>query len=126
MLFRSNGKTIITDSGAPDNGEGTNGDYYFRTDTRGWYFKAGGSWSLQFVMNTVHFVSGAPNDANGVDGDVAVRDNGQFYLKAGGAWGSVQFTALIANGHSDTFYAANAEGGSTTKLITVEEGQVVP
>lgn len=50
MVVQSGGSTFYSGSGVPSNGNGTNGDYYFRTDTPGTanqriYVKSAGSWS---------------------------------------------------------------------------------
>lgn len=58
-LFDFGGAQIFVDTGAPDNGNGVNGDVYIR-DTGDVYRKAAGVWNLQFNIK----------GADGADGDL--------------------------------------------------------
>ena len=49
----------IYGSGVPASGLGSNGDYYFRSDAAGMYYKAGGAWYEKMVKSETTGITGA-------------------------------------------------------------------
>ena len=110
------GGTWLIGDGAPDDGDGSNGDLYLDATNGDFYGpKAAGAWGSSTgnirgpagddgadgaAGSTILSGAGAPNDANGSDG--------QFYLdtsagslygpKASGAWGSAVITSGAGGG----------------------------
>lgn len=84
-------------SGAPDNGDGANGDVNFDETTWDVYEKVAGAWSLVGTISgqtgaagaTWLSGSGAPSDGSGANGDFYFRTaTSDVYTKSGGTWGS--------------------------------------
>jgi hypothetical protein len=62
----ADGNTILNGSGAPDNGNGANGDYYFDTATSDWYGpKAAGVWGSRFSKRITCSATEPTGPANG-------------------------------------------------------------
>lgn len=90
------GTTWLSGSGVPDNGDGSDGNYYRNTDNEDVYVKASGLWNLigniagngaDGVGSTLLAGSGAPDNGDGSDGFFYLdRDNGNFYEKVSGLW----------------------------------------
>ena len=101
----ANGKSVLTTTGAPANGFGTDGDFANDADAQVMYGpKSGGTWpagkSYKGTPGTPGTNgtngskwltgTGVPAAGTGVDGDFYLRSNGDYYgPKASGAWGSV-------------------------------------
>ena len=98
----ANGKTVLTTSGAPSAGTGTDGDFAYDPTTMTMYGpKAAGAWPAGVILKGSAGTAGAagakwytgtgvPAAGTGVDGDFYLRSNGDYYgPKASGAWGSV-------------------------------------
>lgn len=104
----ADGKTVLSGTGAPAAGLGTNGDFYLDTAASRLYGpKTGGAWGSGVVLigptgapgaagaagadgKTVRSGSGAPAAGLGVDGDFYINTaaNTIYGPKASGAWGS--------------------------------------
>ena len=98
----ANGKTVLTTSGAPSAGTGTDGDFAYDPTAMTMYGpKAAGAWPAGVILKGSagmagaagakwHTGTGVPAAGTGVDGDFYLRSNGDYYgPKASGAWGSV-------------------------------------
>ena len=145
----TNGSTWYSGPGAPSNGFGVNGDYYFRTDTCDIYINTSGTWGSPIINikgtpgNTVNSGSGAPSNSLGVNGDFYIDTaNSRFYgPKAAGAWpltylsligppgpgsGSVNPTGTIVAGRfavfGNTSGTAIADPGFTTGVSVANPG----
>lgn len=109
------GKTVLSGIGVPDNGLGTDGDFYINLSTSDLYGpKAAGAWGSPTSLigpegpegeagpagdvgpagdpgtdgKTWYFGTDAPNDLSGVDGDFYLRTStSDVYTKAAGTWG---------------------------------------
>jgi hypothetical protein len=102
----ADGKSVLSGTGAPGAGVGTNGDFYI--DTTAWDIygpKNAGAWGsptsligpqgVQGIQGnpgvdgkTIRYGTGAPSNALGVDGDfyIATDTNFMYGPKASGAW----------------------------------------
>ncbi|CAH1658773.1 hypothetical protein CHELA1G11_12858 [Hyphomicrobiales bacterium] len=90
------GNTILGGGGAPDSGDGIDGDFYIDTTANAIYGpKAAGAWGAGKSLvgpagNTVRSGTGAPSSGLGVDGDwyIDTGANTIYGPKTAGAWGS--------------------------------------
>ena len=91
------GNTILSGTGVPGGGLGSDGDYYQDTNTKMMYGpKAGGAWPAGFSLvgpgggRSVLHGSGAPDPGTGIDDDFYIdTTNDQIYgPKTSGAWGA--------------------------------------
>lgn len=86
------GSAILNGAGAPDNGDGNNGDYYLRTSNGDFYQKAAGAWGSPLVNLTGPAGATGATGSNGADGaDGVVPDAGT----TGGT--STDYTATLAS-----------------------------
>lgn len=98
----ANGKTVLTTTGAPSAGTGTDGDFAYDPAAMTMYGpKAAVAWPAGVILKGSAGTAGAagakwhtgtdvPAAGTGVDGDFYLRSNGDYYgPKASGAWGSV-------------------------------------
>lgn len=98
----ANGKTVLTTTGAPSAGTGTDGDFAYDPTAMTMYGpKAAGAWPAGVILKGSAGTAGAagakwhtgtdvPAAGTGVDGDFYLRSNGDYYgPKASGVWGSV-------------------------------------
>ena len=98
----ANGKSVLTTSGAPSAGTGTDGDFAYDPTTMTMYGpKAAGAWPAGVILKGSAGSAGAagakwytgtdvPAAGTGANGDFYLRSNGDYYgPKASGAWGSV-------------------------------------
>mgnify|MGYP001572271569 CR=1 FL=1 len=85
-------------AGAPDNGDGVDGDFYLRTSNSDIYVKGGGVWSIQANIegatgDSVEWLvqAGVPDNGDGENGDMSLDSStGDIYgPKAAGVWGSI-------------------------------------
>ena len=123
----TNGKTVLTTSGAPSAGTGTDGDFAYDPTAMTMYGpKAAGTWPVGVLLKGTAGSAGAagakwytgtdvPAAGTGANGDFYLRSNGDYYgPKASGAWGSVVASLKGAAGSggggapiSGTFSIAN-------------------
>jgi hypothetical protein len=68
----ANGATWSAGNGAPSNGTGANGDFYFRNDTGAVYLKTAGAWSSIANLTGPAGANGA-NGTNGADGSAGAN-----------------------------------------------------
>ena len=98
----ANGKTVLTTSGAPSAGTGTDGDFAYDPTAMTMYGpKAAGAWPVGVLLKGTAGSAGTagskwftgtnvPAAGIGADGDFYLRSNGDYYgPKASGAWGAV-------------------------------------
>jgi hypothetical protein len=133
------GSIIRNGSSVPSNALGIDGDYYVRSTTKDFYFKAAGAYSIIAVLSGTNGTNGTNGAAgtNGVNGntvlngvvapDVGVGVNGDFYIntatteiygpKTAGAWGSP--TSLVGSGGGGL---SAVPEGSTDTLAYVSDG----
>lgn len=119
----ADGRTILSGSGAPSSGLGSNGDFYIDTAATALYGpKTAGAWGSATSLigptgstgaagadgNSVLNGTGAPGGGTGVDGDfyIDTAADSIYGPKAGGVWGSG--TSLI--GPTGATGAAGADG----------------
>lgn len=98
------GANILTGSGVPDNGIGTDGDLYINTDNSDVYSKEAGAWSLQLNIRGsqgAQGIQGIPGNpgTNGTDG-----------------WSPL--LAVVADGARSVLQVADWSGGTGTKPDT--------
>lgn len=92
----ADGNTILGGSGAPESGDGIDGDFYIDTTANAIYGpKTAGAWGAARSLvgpagNTVRSGTGAPSSGLGVDGDwyIDTGANTIYGPKSAGAWGS--------------------------------------
>ncbi|GAB2582574.1 hypothetical protein [Spirosoma areae] len=135
----ADGKTILSGTGIPSAGQGTDGDFYYRTTNSQFYGpKTSGAWGSGISLigatgnngppgtdgtngtngKTILSGSSNPTSGQGVDGDffINITSTTLFGPKAGGAW---------PTGVSLIGPAGSGGGGSTTlanNLTTVSSG----
>ena len=120
----ADGATWRSGSGAPSDGTGVNGDYYFRTDTSDVYKRVSGTYSVVANIKgatgttgstgatgatgaagadgkTVRNGSGVPSGGLGVDGDFYIDATAHsiYGPKASGAWGRLYFFGRANRGY---------------------------
>lgn len=119
----TNGTAWYSGSGAPSNGTGANGDFYFQTSNGAVYKKVTGSWGSAIANltgptgaagsngtdgSTWFSGSSTPSGGTGVDGDFYFRTTtGDVYHKTSGSWSSP-----VAN-----ITGPNSVSGSTTTSL---------
>jgi hypothetical protein len=104
----------------PQNTTGSNGDVFFNTDTRTFYQKVNGTWSVTYTTidnsaadGTLLYGTGAPGSGTGADNDSYIdTSTGIFYLKTSGAWAQVFSMATGPQGPQGT---AGANGTNHNK-----------
>ena len=131
----ANGKSVLTTTGAPGNGVGTDGDFANDADAQVMYGpKAGGTWPAGKSYkgtpgtpgtngtNGSKWLTGTtvPAAGTGVDGDFYLRSNGDYYgPKASGAWGSV-----VASLKGPAGSGGGSGGGVISGVYTVANNAV--
>ena len=131
----ANGKSVLTTTGAPANGFGTDGDFANDADAQVMYGpKSGGTWpagkSYKGTPGTPGTNgtngskwltgTGVPAAGTGVDGDFYLRSNGDYYgPKASGAWGSV-----VASLKGPAGSGGGSGGGVISGVYTVASNAV--
>lgn len=128
----ANGKTVLTTSGAPSAGTGTDGDFAYDPTTMTMYGpKAAGAWPAGVILKGSAGTAGAagakwytgtgvPAAGTGVDGDFYLRSNGDYYgPKASGAWGSV-----VASLKGPAGSGGGSGGGVISGVYTVANNAV--
>jgi hypothetical protein len=123
--------SVLTGSGAPESGAGTDGDIYLDVDSGDLYSNASGTWSV--VGNLTGPAgetgaagtdgaawltgSGAPANATGADGDLYFdEDTGDVYSKAAGTWSLV--TGLVTHTFLDVNWYEFANGAATAQILS--------
>ena len=107
----ANGKTVLTTSGAPSAGVGTDGDFAYDPAAMIMYGpKTAGAWGSGTILKGTagsagaagskwHTGADAPTAGLGADGDYYLRTNGDYYgPKTAGSWGSVVASLKGADG----------------------------
>lgn len=128
----ANGKTVLTTSGAPSAGTGTDGDFAYDPTAMIMYGpKAAGAWPTGVILKGSAGMAGAagakwytgtdvPAAGTGVDGDFYLRSNGDYYgPKASGAWGSV-----VASLKGPAGSGGGSGGGVISGVYTVANNTV--
>ena len=121
----TNGKTVLTTSGAPSAGTGTDGDFAYDPTAMTMYGpKAAGAWPAGVLLKGTAGTAGAagakwytgtdvPAAGTGVNGDFYLRSNGDYYgPKASGAWGAVV----------DSLKGSAGDAGSDYSLTFIDKG----
>src|SRR3954464_10069299 len=86
-----------TDTGAPSDGDGNNGDFYTDTDTSIIYFKEDDAWVVKNTPHVPAWTTGviAPDNGDGANGDFYTDTvAGKIYYKSGGTWAAKATFAL--------------------------------
>lgn len=128
----ANGKTVLTTSGAPSAGTGTDGDFAYDPTAMIMYGpKAAGAWPAGVILKGSAGTAGAagakwhtgtdvPAAGTGVDGDFYLRSNGDYYgPKASGAWG-----AVVASLKGATGSGGGGGGGVISGVYTIADNAI--
>jgi hypothetical protein len=122
------GGTMLTGSGAPSGGLGSNGDLYLNTANGDYYQKVTGSWGSA-LLNVIGAAgaagsatltgSGAPSGGLGSNGDIYVNTaNGDYYKKVTGSWGSPLLNIIGPAGADTALHSVQATLPSTLAVLT--------
>lgn len=146
-LIGADGRSVLSGSGAPGGGLGSDGDFYINTATSDIYGpKTAGAWGSATSLigatgssggagsagadgKTVRNGSGAPGGGLGVDGDFYIDTTADaiYGPKTGGAWGSA--TPLVgATGSTGSAGADGADGNGlvwSDRVETLADGATV-
>lgn len=130
----ANGKSVLTTTGAPANGFGTDGDFANDADAQVMYGpKSGGTWPAGKSYKGTNGTPGTngtngskwftgsvvPAAGTGADGDFYLRDTGDVYgPKAAGAWGSVVASLKGVKGDPGSAGAGIPAGGTTGQVLS--------
>ena len=130
----TNGKTVLTTSGAPSAGTGTDGDFAYDPTAMTMYGpKAAGAWPAGVILKGSAGTAGAagakwhtgtdvPAAGTGVNGDFYLRSNGDYYgPKASGAWGAVVASLKGATGSSG---GGGGGGGVISGVYSIADNAV--
>jgi len=143
-LLGTDGRSVLSGSGAPSGGLGVNGDFYINTATSDIYGpKTGAGWGSPTSLigatgstggagsagadgKTVRNGAGAPSGGLGVDGDFYIDTTADaiYGPKTSGAWGSA--TPLV--GPTGSAGADGADGAGlvwTARVETLADGATV-
>lgn len=113
------GIDILTGAGAPDNGDGNDGDWYLRTSNGAWYEKAAGSWGVVYTPSAGSASAYYPDPVLAMQTDPpASWSDGDRYLTTfapSGAWSGHPLEIAVGSG-----------GGTTWDFTAVPVGGRVP
>ena len=143
------GSSILTGSGTPGSGTGSDGDFYLNTDNGDYYTKASGAWTLQGNLTgpagsdgadgadgatgpagadgadgadgaTWYDGAGAPSGGLGADGDFYLdSSSGDYYEKSAGSW-AVQGNLKGPQGNTGPAGSDGADGADGTQISVGE------
>lgn len=123
--------TILTGSGTPSNGTGSNGDYYRNTDNQDLWYKQTGIWGLIGNLNlstpdgvgsTILTGSGIPSNLVGSNGFYYRNTaNQDLWYKESGLWkllGSLQVTGNSLDAINRWVFHRTVSTANGTALVT--------